>query len=323
MPWLCPFTSLTSTQLQFHYQQHNKLSSSLSLPKFSFQVFKTYLSFCGIGLSNAQLFAASMEEYKQNQVRASTRDGTCAGSSLADKTLSVCSWKHWSHSSRQVPFGKKASACAGCSCYRVGCTVCFCRLSPDMQVGRNPLKSNETPPTRDYLVPPQLLLTLAHNIFEESTSVQRLVHKIMQDAQEVLQCDRCRVFLVDEEDGEVFHQIQNTLVSCVWTVAGFAFQSQCRNVEYWNSCECARNPFLCLWQRVTDKKYSQLETDHHEHVRLFLLLLQMAVEATELFSTNCLTNFWVSQLILDSQVKDGSFTNKKHLQCLGDMNLSP
>ena len=50
----------------------------------------------------------------------------------------------------------------------------------------------------------QLLLTLAHNIFEESTSLDGLVQKIMLDAQDVLQCDRCCVFLVDEDtDGVI------------------------------------------------------------------------------------------------------------------------
>ena len=32
------------------------------------QLFKAYLGFCGIGLSNAQLFEMSVQEYKRNQV---------------------------------------------------------------------------------------------------------------------------------------------------------------------------------------------------------------------------------------------------------------
>ena len=35
---------------------------------FYFQLFQAYLSFCGIGLSNAQLFEMSVQEYKRNQV---------------------------------------------------------------------------------------------------------------------------------------------------------------------------------------------------------------------------------------------------------------
>ena len=33
------------------------------------QVFRNYLTFCGLGLSNAQLFELSIQEYKKNQVR--------------------------------------------------------------------------------------------------------------------------------------------------------------------------------------------------------------------------------------------------------------
>ena len=36
--------------------------------QFSFQVFQRYLTFCGIGLQNAQLFEVSILEYKKNQV---------------------------------------------------------------------------------------------------------------------------------------------------------------------------------------------------------------------------------------------------------------
>ena len=47
---------------------------------------------------------------------------------------------------------------------------------------------------------------IGHNIFEESTSLDGLVQKIMLDAQDVLQCDRCCVFLVDEDtDGVIFN----------------------------------------------------------------------------------------------------------------------
>ena len=34
----------------------------------NFQVFQNYLTFCGIGLTNAQLFDASVQEYQRNQV---------------------------------------------------------------------------------------------------------------------------------------------------------------------------------------------------------------------------------------------------------------
>ena len=34
-----------------------------------FQMFEDYLTFCGIGLANAQLFEMSVQEYRRNQVR--------------------------------------------------------------------------------------------------------------------------------------------------------------------------------------------------------------------------------------------------------------
>ena len=48
---------------------------TLPLHLFSFssfrysQVFRNYLTFCGLGLSNAQLFELSIQEYKKNQVK--------------------------------------------------------------------------------------------------------------------------------------------------------------------------------------------------------------------------------------------------------------
>ena len=33
-----------------------------------FQMFQDYLTFCGIGLANAQLFEMSVQEYRRNQV---------------------------------------------------------------------------------------------------------------------------------------------------------------------------------------------------------------------------------------------------------------
>ncbi|XP_066278297.1 cGMP-specific 3',5'-cyclic phosphodiesterase-like isoform X1 [Branchiostoma lanceolatum] len=73
------------------------------------EVFRNYLTFCGISIANAQMFEMSITEYKRNQI----------------------------------------------------------------------------------------LLQLARNIFEEQTSVDKVVHKIMKDAQELLKCERCSVFLTE------------------------------------------------------------------------------------------------------------------------------
>lgn len=43
----------------------------------------------------------------------------------------------------------------------------------------------------------QLLLNLARSIFEEQTSLERLVSKIMKEAQELIKCERSFVYLRD------------------------------------------------------------------------------------------------------------------------------
>lgn len=43
----------------------------------------------------------------------------------------------------------------------------------------------------------QLLLNLARSIFEEQTNLERLVTKIMKEAQGLLRCERCLVYLRD------------------------------------------------------------------------------------------------------------------------------
>ncbi|KAJ8317387.1 hypothetical protein KUTeg_005291 [Tegillarca granosa] len=94
----------------------NKLSGSHEFTQQDEDVFKKYLIFCGIGITNAQLFELSVQEYRRNQ----------------------------------------------------------------------------------------MLLNLARGIFEEQNSLQKLVQKIMLDAQELLKCERCCVYLLDDAmEGEV------------------------------------------------------------------------------------------------------------------------
>ncbi|CAG2110617.1 unnamed protein product [Medioppia subpectinata] len=92
-------------------------SSQQSFTRRDEQVFQKYLTFCGIGLQNAQLFEMSINEYKRNQ----------------------------------------------------------------------------------------LLLSLARSIFQETSSLDALIKKIMTRAQGLLQSDKCRVYLVDIE-GQQFHE---------------------------------------------------------------------------------------------------------------------
>ena len=73
------------------------------------QIFEKYLSFCGVGIQNAQLFEASVLEYKKNQ----------------------------------------------------------------------------------------LLLSLAKSLFQEQSSLDRLITTIIREAKDMLKCERCTIFLLD------------------------------------------------------------------------------------------------------------------------------
>lgn len=89
----------------------NKKGDSQAFDDHDVEIFRRYLTFCGIGIQNAQLFELSVQEYKRNQI----------------------------------------------------------------------------------------LLNLASSIFEEQSSLECLITKIMTEARELLKCERCSVFLVNLE----------------------------------------------------------------------------------------------------------------------------
>ncbi|XP_022339829.1 cGMP-specific 3',5'-cyclic phosphodiesterase-like isoform X2 [Crassostrea virginica] len=88
----------------------NKVTGNHEFTKQDEEVFRKYLIFCGIGITNAQLFELSVQEYKRNQ----------------------------------------------------------------------------------------LLLNLARGVFEEQTSLERLIQKVMLDSQDMLKCERCTVYLTED-----------------------------------------------------------------------------------------------------------------------------
>ena len=51
-----------------------------------------------------------------------------------------------------------------------------------------------------YFVFQQALLEVVHSLFEEQTSVDNVVMKIMQRAQALLQCERCIVMLQEKQE---------------------------------------------------------------------------------------------------------------------------
>ena len=52
----------------------------------------------------------------------------------------------------------------------------------------------------------QVLLDLARVIFEEQSTIQDVVHKIMMNTQSLIQCERCSVLLVDQSSKGLFSQ---------------------------------------------------------------------------------------------------------------------
>ncbi|XP_039277552.1 cGMP-specific 3',5'-cyclic phosphodiesterase isoform X1 [Nilaparvata lugens] len=95
----------------------NKTDSSNQFTDRDIEVFQRYLTFCGIGIQNAQLFEMSVQEFRRNQI----------------------------------------------------------------------------------------LLNLARSIFEEQSNLECLVTKIMNEARDLLKCERCAVFLLDPECCEASH----------------------------------------------------------------------------------------------------------------------
>uniref|UniRef100_A0A1Y1MPH6 Phosphodiesterase n=1 Tax=Photinus pyralis TaxID=7054 RepID=A0A1Y1MPH6_PHOPY len=95
----------------------NKTDDSEEFSAHDVDVFERYLTFCGIGIQNAQLFEISVLEYRRNQI----------------------------------------------------------------------------------------LLNLARSIFEEQNNLECLVTKIMKEAQDLLKCDRCAVYLLDLNCCEASH----------------------------------------------------------------------------------------------------------------------
>ncbi|XP_054716630.1 cGMP-specific 3',5'-cyclic phosphodiesterase-like isoform X2 [Uloborus diversus] len=102
------------------YSKYKSIRAHSSRIKKRIQkVFRKYLTFCGIGVQNAQLFEMSVREFKRNQ----------------------------------------------------------------------------------------LLLSLTKSIFEETICLDQLINKIMVTAEELLQCEKCRVYLVDtEHNDQLFYQ---------------------------------------------------------------------------------------------------------------------
>lgn len=49
----------------------------------------------------------------------------------------------------------------------------------------------------------QALLEVVHDLFEEQTTVEKVVTKIMERAQSLLKCERCVVLLDENQDNNI------------------------------------------------------------------------------------------------------------------------
>ncbi|XP_046371540.1 cGMP-specific 3',5'-cyclic phosphodiesterase-like isoform X2 [Haliotis rufescens] len=103
----------------------NKIDGNHEFTRQDEELFRKYLTFCGIGITNAQLFEMSVTEFQRNQ----------------------------------------------------------------------------------------LLLHLARGIFEEQTNLQQLVKKIMVEAQDLLKCERCSVFLLEDTFENDIHKFTKRFVA--------------------------------------------------------------------------------------------------------------
>ena len=54
-----------------------------------------------------------------------------------------------------------------------------------------------------YLPPCQVLLQLTRGLFEDTTSLELMMKKIMLESQELIPCQHCTVMLVNQESKEV------------------------------------------------------------------------------------------------------------------------
>ncbi|KAL3863382.1 hypothetical protein ACJMK2_005139, partial [Sinanodonta woodiana] len=149
-------------------------------------VFRQYLMFCGIGLTNAQLFELSVQEYKRNK----------------------------------------------------------------------------------------LLLQLAKGVFEEQSNLEKLVQKIMLESQDLLKCERCSVYLVDNTsvqdssnqiDGKPefakFHSTKEVVFAKAFDL--FAKDGACINVPSAQELERSRNTEIAKYVVVNGQPFSipDLEMD--------------------------------------------------------------
>ncbi|KAL8579053.1 hypothetical protein ACOMHN_035992 [Nucella lapillus] len=133
----------------------NKICADKQFTSADEALFRKYLIFCGIGLTNAQLFEMSVNEFKRNQ------------------------W--WMKRS-----GMKRSRHVRPAQNRASRST--------VPIGRRRLSRDD----RDDARLSKLLLHLARGIFEEQTNLEKLVQKIMLDAQDLLKCEKCCVYLLED-----------------------------------------------------------------------------------------------------------------------------
>ncbi|CAH1783001.1 unnamed protein product [Owenia fusiformis] len=129
----------------------NKTNGNHQFNDDDIEVFKNYLTFCGIGLTNAQLFEMSVLEYKRNQ----------------------------------------------------------------------------------------MLLKMARSIFEEQSNLDNLVQKIMLESQDLLKCERCSVYIIDDTmEGDIVFEKAFDLFACDKENIK---NPSTKDLESWNNAEIARH----------------------------------------------------------------------------------
>ncbi|CAG0919146.1 unnamed protein product [Notodromas monacha] len=133
------------------------------------QVFASYLQFCGIGLRNAQLYERSQLEIKRNQPQRQVINKLDGG--------------EFTMNDEQV-FASYLQFCG------IGLRNAQLYERSQLEIKRN-----------------QVLLDLARVIFEEQSTIEHIVSRIMTHLLSLLQCVRCQVLLTHEESKNTFTRV--------------------------------------------------------------------------------------------------------------------
>ena len=66
--------------------------------------------------------------------------------------------------------------------------------------------------------PSQILLHLAKGLFEDTTKLEVVINKVMQQSMELIPCESCTVLLLDQDCKEVSREFNKIFASLLYTI---------------------------------------------------------------------------------------------------------